>query len=159
MNMSVEGPIDYALDTAVTNSVNRGITYVVAAGNSGVDACTTSPARAAGTITVGATDSYDRRAIFTTVKSSNYGGCVDIWAPGLSITSAGITSTTAVRPDGGTSMASPHVAGAAAIYLSAYPYATPLSVRTAIVNTSTSGLLTGIGSTSPNKLLYSHMTY
>ena len=155
VNMSLGGPIDYALDAAVTNSVAVGITYVVAAGNDGVDACGVSPARAAGTITVGATNWLDQRAIFTTVKSSNYGSCVDVWAPGLSITSTAHTSTNGLRLDSGTSMASPHVAGAAAIYLSAYPSATPAAVRSIILNTATAGGLTGIGSTSPNRLLYS----
>ena len=155
VNMSLGGPTDYALDTAVTNSVNRGITYVVAAGNEGQDACSVSPARAPGTITVGATNGYDQRAIFTTTKSSNWGACLDIWAPGLSITSAGISSTTEAVYKSGTSMASPHVAGAAAIYLSTYPGATPAQVRSAIVTYATTGRLTGIGSTSPNRLLYS----
>jgi subtilisin family serine protease len=153
--MSLEGAVDYALDTAVTNSVSAGITYVVAAGNNGVDACGVSPARAVGTITVGATDWNDRRAVFTTTRSSNYGGCVDIWAPGLSITSAAHTSTNGLVANSGTSMASPHVAGAAAIYLSAYPSATPAAVRSIIVNTATTGSLTWLGSGSPNRLLYS----
>lgn len=156
VNMSLSGPGDYALDAAVTNSVNAGITYVVAAGNDGVDACGVSPARAMGTITVGASDWNDQRAIFPFPgKSSNWGRCVDVWAPGLSITSAASTSTNGLRVDSGTSMASPHVAGAAAIYLSAYPTATPSAVASIILNTATTGGLTGIGSTSPNRLLYS----
>ncbi len=155
VNMSLGGPIDYALDTAVTNSVNAGITYVVAAGNDGVDACTVSPARAPGTITVGATDALDRRAVFTPTGSSNYGACVDVWAPGLNITSAAHTSTNGLTLKSGTSMASPHVAGAAAIYLSAYPSATPAAVRSIIQSTATTGGLTGIGSSSPNRLLFS----
>jgi subtilisin family serine protease len=155
VNMSLGGPIDYALDNAVTNSVNSGITYVVSAGNAGVDACSVSPARAPGTITVGSTDGYDRRSIFNATESSNYGPCLDVWAPGSTILSAGITSTTATRYDSGTSMAAPHVTGAAALYLSAYPTATPTAVRNAIVGYSTTNRLTGIGTTSPNRLLYS----
>jgi subtilisin family serine protease len=158
VNMSLTSN-DYGLDAAITNSVNSGITYVVAAGNSGIDACNVSPARAPGTITVGATDGADRRVVVPGSWSSNWGGCLDVWAPGYNITSAGIASTTATFLNGGTSMAAPHVAGAAAIYLSAYPTATPLNVRSAVVNTATSGLLAGIGAGSPNKLLYSLLQY
>lgn len=155
VNMSLEAGLDYALDLAVANSVNAGITYVVAAGNNNVDACGVSPARAVGAITVGATNTYDQRAGFDYPgKSSNWGQCVDIWAPGYGIWSAKHTSTTEWAQLSGTSMASPHVAGAAAIYLSYYPSATPAEVRSIILNTATTGLLTGIGS-SPNRLLYS----
>ncbi len=155
VNMSLTaGGIDAALDAAISRSVNAGITYVVAAGNSGVDACMSSPARAPGTITVGATNWLDQRAIFDG-GSSNWGACVDVWAPGHSIVSAAHSSTNGWTAMSGTSMASPHVAGAAAIYLSAFPTATPAAVRTVISNTATVGVLTGIGSTSPNRLLYS----
>ena len=155
VNMSLTaGGIDLALDAAISRSVNAGITYVVAAGNAGVDACMSSPARAPGTITVGATNWLDQRAVFD-VGGSNWGACVDVWAPGHSIVSAAHTSTNGWTAMSGTSMASPHAAGAAAIYLSAYPTSTPAAVRTVISNTATVGLLTGIGSTSPNRLLYS----
>jgi len=157
VNMSLTaGGIDTALDAAISRSVKAGITYVVAAGNDGVDACNSSPARSPGTITVGATNWLDQRAVFG-VGGSNWGACVDVWAPGHSIVSAAHTSTNGWVAMSGTSMASPHVAGAAAIYLSVYPTATPASVRTVIANTATVGLLTGIGSTSPNRLLYSLM--
>lgn len=157
VNMSLAYPGNYALDAAVTNSVNAGITYVVAAGNDGLDACGFSPARSSGTITVGATNTYDQRAVFDAAsgKSSNWGSCVDVWAPGLGIWSAKHTHTMEWASMNGTSMASPHVAGAAAIYLSYYPSATPADVRSIILNTATTGLLTGIGSSSPNRLLYS----
>jgi subtilisin family serine protease len=159
VNMSLTaGGIDTALDAAISRSVNAGITYVVAAGNAGVDACMSSPARSPGTITVGATDWLDQRAIFGG-GSSNWGACVDVWAPGHSIVSAAHSSTTGWVSMSGTSMASPHVAGAAAVYLSVYPTATPAAVRTIISNTATVGRLTGIGSTSPNRLLYSLMRY
>ena len=156
VNMSIDGPIDIALDAAISRSVSAGITYVVAAGNDGVDACNRSPARSPGTITVGATNWLDQRAVFDR-GSSNWGACVDVWAPGHGIASAAHTSTNGWVALSGTSMASPHVAGAAAIYLSVYPTATPAAVRTVITNTATVGLLTGIGSTSPNRLLYSLM--
>jgi subtilisin family serine protease len=159
VNMSLTaGGIDLALDAAISRSVNSGITYVVAAGNYGVDACNSSPARSPGTITVGATNWLDQRAMFDG-GSSNWGACVDIWAPGHSILSASHTSTTGSASMSGTSMASPHVAGAAAVYLSVYRTATPAQVRSIISNTATVGVLTGIGSTSPNRLLYSLMRY
>lgn len=154
VNMSLRYAASIGLDTAVTNSVNVGFTFVVAAGNDVVDACTVSPARAAGTITVGATNQYDQRASF-----SNWGRCVDVWAPGVDVISASHQNTINIASMSGTSMASPHVAGAAAIYLSAYPSAQPPSVLSVIQNTATANLLTGIGVGSPNRLLYSLMQY
>jgi len=149
-NMSLGGAASSALDQAVTNSVNSGVTYVVAAGNENQDACNTSPARASGAYAVGATTSSDARASF-----SNYGTCVDIFAPGVNITSAWYTSTTATNTISGTSMASPHVAGAAALYLQLHTTASPATVRSALTNAATTGRLTSIGSGSPNRLLYS----
>ncbi|HEX8721046.1 MAG TPA: S8 family peptidase [Pyrinomonadaceae bacterium] len=149
-NMSLGGGASSALDTAVNNSINSGVTYSIAAGNSAVDACTQSPARVGAAITVGSTTSTDARSSF-----SNFGTCVDIFAPGSSITSAWATSDTATNTISGTSMASPHVCGVTALYLQSHAGSSPATIRNAIVNGSTTGRLTGIGTGSPNRLLYS----
>jgi subtilisin family serine protease len=154
-NMSLGGGASSALDTAVTNSINDGITYAVAAGNGdalGVaqNACNYSPARVGAAITVGATDSSDRKASF-----SNYGTCLDIFAPGVNITSSWYSSTTATNTISGTSMATPHVAGVAALYLQTNPTASPATVTSAIINNSTPNKVTSPGTGSPNRLLYS----
>jgi subtilisin family serine protease len=150
-NMSVGGGASSSMDTAVNNLINSGVAVAVAAGNEyGVDACTRSPARVAAAITVGSTTSTDARSDF-----SNIGTCLDLFAPGSSIQSAWYTSDTATNTISGTSMATPHVAGVAALYKQAFPSASPSTVRNAIVNGSTTGRLTGIGTGSPNRLLYS----
>ncbi|RQX36279.1 serine protease, partial [Micromonospora chalcea] len=148
-NMSLGGGASTTLDNAVANSINSGITYALAAGNSSANACNSSPARVAAAITVGATTSTDARASY-----SNYGSCVDIFAPGSSITSAWRTSDTATNSISGTSMASPHVAGAAALVLSANTSYTPAQVASYLTSNATTGKVTSPGSGSPNRLLF-----
>jgi subtilisin family serine protease len=148
-NMSLGGGASTALDNAVINSINDGVTYAVAAGNSNVSACTASPARAAPAITVASTTSADARSSF-----SNFGTCVDIFAPGSSITSAWYTSATATNTISGTSMATPHVVGVAALYLQGNPTASPAAVEAALEGNATPGKVTSAGTGSPNLLLY-----
>ena len=153
-NMSLGGGASTALDNAVANAIASGVTFGIAAGNGnrgGVaqDACNSSPARVGAAITVGATDNSDRKASW-----SNYGTCLDIFAPGVSITSDWYTSTTATNTISGTSMATPHVVGVAALYLQSNPSATPQQVRDALVANSTANVVTSAGSGSPNRLLF-----
>ncbi|HEX8146362.1 MAG TPA: S8 family peptidase [Pyrinomonadaceae bacterium] len=153
-NMSLGGGASSALDTAVQNSINSGVTYAVAAGNEySANACNSSPARVAAAITVGSTTSTDAKSDF-----SNIGTCLDLFAPGSSILSSWYTSDTATNTISGTSMATPHVAGVAALYLQNNTGASPATVRNAIVSTATPNVLTGIGTGSPNLLLYSPLT-
>ncbi|MDG4794785.1 S8 family serine peptidase [Micromonospora sp. WMMD1082] len=153
-NMSLGGGANTALDNAIINSINSGITYAVAAGNGNAlgqrqNACNYSPARAAPAITVGATQNNDAAASF-----SNFGTCVDILAPGVSITAPWHTNDTATNTISGTSMASPHVAGAAALVLSANPSWTPQQIRDYLVNNATPDVITNVGTGTPNRLLY-----
>lgn len=137
------------LETAITNSINAGFTYAIAAGNNNANACNYTPARTPAAITVGSTTSTDARSSF-----SNYGSCVDLFAPGSSITSTYHTSSTSTATMSGTSMAAPHVAGVAALYLQMNPGASSVQVRDAIVNGATQGIVTSSRSTN-NHLLYS----
>jgi subtilisin family serine protease len=147
-NMSLGGSSSAALDNAVKNSIADGVTYALAAGNESQNACNVSPARTAEAITVGATTQTDARASF-----SNFGSCVDLFAPGQGITSAWIGNDSAINTISGTSMASPHVAGAAALILGATPGATPAQVRATMVTAATVNKVTSAGSGSPNLLL------
>ncbi len=138
------------VDQAIYASIQAGVTYVVLAGNDGVDACNVTPAHTLGTITVGATDSTDARPSW-----SNYGACLNLFAPGVDLESAGHTSDYAYRVDSGTSFSAPHVAGTAANYLGRNPTATPTTVKSAVVNNATTGVVTNLGTGSPNRLSYS----
>jgi subtilisin family serine protease len=146
-NMSLGGGADAALDAAVSRSIASGVTYAIASGNSNANACNYSPARVPEAITVNSSTNTDARSSF-----SNYGTCTDIFAPGTSITSTWLNNGT--NTISGTSMATPHVAGAAALYLSANPAASPQAVRDALVAAGTPGKITSPGTGSPNVLLY-----
>lgn len=148
-NMSLGGKPSRALDAAVARVVDDGVTVAVAAGNEHANACMSSPARVAQAITVGATNESDSRAPY-----SNFGQCVDLFAPGSYITSDWNTSSTATSMISGTSMATPHVAGAAAVLLSRTPTLTPAQVSSALSSTATVGVITSVGRGSPNLLLF-----
>ncbi len=148
-NMSLGGGASSALDQAVRNSIAAGVTYTVAAGGSASSACDSSPSRVTEAITVGGTTMSDSRASF-----SNYGSCLDIFAPAVTITSTWIGSPTATNTLSGNSMAAPLVAGGAAMYLADNPTATPAAVTAALAARATTGVLTGVGAGSPNRLLY-----
>lgn len=147
-NLSLGGTTSTALDDAVARSIDSGVTYAIAAGNDDANACAQSPARLPAAITVGASTSSDARASF-----SNFGSCVDIFAPGESITSALNTSDTATGVKSGTSMATPHVTGVIARYLETNPTATPAQVQSALLASSRVQKLAGVGAGSPNRLL------
>ncbi len=147
MSLGFSGP-NQAVDDAVHRSIAAGVTYVVAAGNSYIDACYPSPGRVAEAITVGATDSSDAMASF-----SNWGTCIDVFAPGVDITSTWKDGGAATAS--GTSMAAPHVAGAAALYLQSNPGASPATVATALFVNSPANKVTGAINGSTTRLLYS----
>nr|WP_086826192.1 S8 family peptidase [Allokutzneria sp. NRRL B-24872] len=147
-NMSLGGGANSSIDDAVRKAIQSGVTFGIAAGNNnGADACNTSPARTPEAITVGSTDNADNRSSF-----SNTGRCLDIFAPGSSITSAWHTGGT--NTISGTSMATPHVVGAAALYLAGNASATPAQVATALTGAATNGVVKNAGNGSPNKLLF-----
>ncbi|MGQ0431961.1 MAG: S8 family peptidase [Microthrixaceae bacterium] len=160
-NMSLGGSANNATDTAIRNLHNDGVTVAVAAGNDAADACSSSPARAPEAITVAATDQNDAMASF-----SNGGTCVDIFAPGVSVTSAWSTSNSATNTISGTSMATPHVAGAAARYLQANPGSSPAAVASGLGAAASTGKVSGTArsctllvvlcrpATAANRLLY-----
>ncbi len=155
-NMSLGGGASTALDTAVNNSINDGVAYSLAAGNGNAlgmasDACGTSPARVPAAMTIGASDANDAKASF-----SNYGPCVDWFAPGVNITSDWKGSNTATNTISGTSMAAPHTAGAAALYLQSNPGASPAAVRDALFGLTTKSVVTG-SLTANNHLLFSNL--
>ena len=146
--MSITGGSSSALNLAVQNSIAAGVTYVVAAGNAASNACLYSPAAVGAAVTVGASTSSDAQASF-----SNWGSCLDVYAPGQGVTSAWSSDDNATGTASGTSMASPHAAGAAAIYLQSNPSASPAAVAQAIVSSSTATVLSALGTGSPNRLL------
>lgn len=151
-NMSLGGESNRAVDVAVRNSIRAQVTYIVAAGNGNSDAATYSPAGVSEALTVGATNRSDSRAEF-----SNYGSTLDLFAPGVSIPSAwigegGLMIATAT----GTSMASPHVAGVVALYLETHRTASPATVRSALIGTSTVGVVKDAGKESPNRFLFTN---
>jgi chitodextrinase len=148
VNMSLGGGVSASLDDAVRKLVASGVTVVVAAGNDGKDACNTSPARVAEAVTVGATSSTDAKPSW-----SNFGGCLDLFAPGASITSLSNASRTGTTTMSGTSMASPHAAGVAALVLQDDGSLTPADVTSTLLAAATAGVVTAAGTGSPDLLL------
>ena len=153
-NMSLGGSADTTLDNAVKNSIAAGVTYAIAAGNGNFlgwpqNACNSSPARVPDAITVSATDNTDKKASW-----ANYGTCVDLFAPGVNITSSWNSGDTGTNTISGTSMATPHVTGAAALYLATHPSASPATVASAINSNATTGVVSSPGTGTPNRLLY-----
>src|SRR5512132_308026 len=157
-NMSLGGSASTAMDQAVSRSIDDGVTYAVAAGNGNIfgfaaNACNSSPARVGAALTVSATDATDTKASW-----ANFGTCVDVFAPGVSITSAWGSGDTATNTISGTSMATPHVAGVVATYLETNPTATPSQVASTITSSATQGVVKNAGNGSPNRLLFSGLT-
>jgi subtilisin family serine protease len=149
VNMSLGGGASPSLDDAVRRSISAGLVYVVAAGNSSVDACGVSPARVGEVLAVGATDASDRRGPF-----SNFGACLDLFAPGVDIPSSWHTSDAEIRRSSGTSMAAPHVAGMAALLRQADRAAPPSTIKSLLLAEATNGEVRDPGAGSPNRLLF-----
>ncbi|MGA5560664.1 S8 family peptidase [Streptomyces platensis] len=149
VNMSINGSKNSSEDSAIKKSIASGVTWVVSSGNDGADACNNSPGDIAAALVVNNAMSDDRRR-----SDSNYGSCTDLFAPGTGIVSAWNTGDTDTHSLTGTSMAAPHVTGAAALYLSAHPDASPAEVQQAILDNATEGKVSDAGSGSPNRLLF-----
>lgn len=154
LNMSLGGTYSASMNSAVDRAVADGITVVVAAGNENSDACRRSPASTTSAITVGSTTNTDQRSSF-----SNFGACLDLFAPGSSITSAWIGGSQSTNTLSGTSMASPHVAGVAAVYLSVWTSSTPTEVANGLIAAATRGVVSNAGASSPNGLVYVDSTW
>jgi len=152
VNLSLGGGTSTALDDAINRVVNKDIVVVVAAGNNNADACNYSPSRVPAAITVGATTNQDQRANY-----SNYGKCLDVFAPGSNITSDRYSSNTATATASGTSMASPHVAGLAAILRAIYTGENVPQITNRILNKATTNKVTDSQTGSPNRLLYTRL--
>lgn len=154
-NMSIGGGKTQSVNDAVASSISSGVTWVVAAGNNNADSCSYSPSSTPAAVTVGATNSRDARATgWSNGQGSNYGSCLDIFAPGDSIVSASNSGDTASQSMSGTSMAAPHTAGAAAQLLAAHPSWSPAQVRDKLVANATPDKVTDARPGSPNRLLY-----
>ncbi|MDM4721662.1 S8 family serine peptidase [Micromonospora sp. WMMA1363] len=147
--MALGGAANSTLDAAVTNSIASGITYTVAAGSSNGNACNHSPARVPAALTAAGTTSTDAR-----MTSNNHGSCLDLYAPGAGITSTWYTSDTATITISGSSMAAAHVAGCAALALSAHPTWSPTQVACYLTGRATVNVVTGVPAGTPNRLLY-----